>query len=109
MRGCDRFAELACQFRGHRFQKGIAWRTADSLALRSFPGFELEQSTPDHSTILRTRRLIDVETRRKVFLWAPGMPAEEGLLQGATVSVDGTTLEANGVALDRSCTPSRSR
>src|SRR5580704_13374302 len=69
--------------------------TADSLALRSFLGFELSQSTPDHSTISRTRRLIDVETHRKVFLWVLSMLAEEGLLKGNTVAIDGTTLEAN--------------
>jgi transposase len=63
--------------------------------LRSFLGFELNQCTPDHSTISRTRRLIDLETHRKVFLWVLGMLAEEGLLKGNTVAVDGTTLEAN--------------
>ncbi len=118
-RGFDAFAELACEsfyakvgrpglppgvyfrallvgyFEGIDSERGIAWRTADSLALRSFLGFELGQSTPDHSTISRTRRLIDVETHRKVFLWALGMLAEEGLLKGNTISVDGTTLEAN--------------
>ena len=118
-RGFDAFAESACEsfyaktgrpglapgvyfrallvgyFEGIDSERGIAWRTADSLALRSFLGFELGQATPDHSTISRTRRLIDVETHRKVFLWVLGMLAEEGLLQGNTVSVDGTTLEAN--------------
>jgi transposase len=118
-RGFDAFAELACEsfyaktgrpglapgvyfrallvgyFEGIDSERGIAWRTADSLALRSFLGFELGQSTPDHSTISRTRRLIDVETHRKVFLWVLGMLAEEGLLKGNTVAVDGTTLEAN--------------
>jgi transposase len=118
-RGFDAFAESACEsfyakvgrpglppgvyfrallvgyFEGIDSERGIAWRTADSLALRSFLGFELGQSTPDHSTISRTRRLIDVETHRKVFLWVLGMLAEEGLLKGNTVSVDGTTLEAN--------------
>jgi IS5 family transposase len=63
--------------------------------LRSFLGFELSQSTPDHSTISRTRRLIDVETHRKFFLWVLSMLAEEGLLKGNTVAIDGTTLEAN--------------
>jgi transposase len=118
-RGFDAFAELACEsfyaktgrpglapgvyfrallvgyFEGIDSERGIAWRTADSLALRSFLGFELGQATPDHSTISRTRRLIDVETHRKVFLWVLGMLAEEGLLKGNTVAVDGTTLEAN--------------
>jgi hypothetical protein len=63
--------------------------------LRSFPGFELNQCTPDHSTISRTRRLIDLETHRKVFLRVLGILAEEGLLKGNTVAIAGTTLEAN--------------
>src|SRR5260370_31531216 len=88
-------ALLVGYFEGIDSERGIAWRTADSLALRSFLGFELSQATPDHSTISRTRRLIDVETHRKVFLWVLGMLAEEGLLKGNTVAIDGTTLEAN--------------
>src|SRR6202050_2633466 len=118
-RGFDAFAESACEgfyakvgrpglapgvyfrallvgyFEGIDSERGIAWRTADSLALRSFLGFELSQTTPDHSTISRTRRLIDVETHRKVFLWVLGMLAEEGLLKGNTISVCGSTLCAN--------------
>jgi transposase len=118
-RGFDSFAESACRkfyakvgrpglapgvyfralligyFEGIDSERGIAWRTADSLALRSFLGFELSQTTPDQSTISRTRRLIDVETHRQVFLWVLGMLAEEGLLKGNTVAIDGTTLEAN--------------
>ena len=42
---------------------------------------------------------------RKVFLWVLGMLAEEGLLKGNTVSVDGTTLEANAAL--RSIAPRR--
>ena len=51
--------------------------------------------TPDHSTISRTRRLIDVETHREVFTWALGVIAEKGLLEGKTLGIDATTLEAN--------------
>ena len=50
---------------------------------------------PDHSTISRTRRLIDVETHREVFTWALGVIAETGLLKGKTLGIDATTLEAN--------------
>jgi transposase len=32
---------------------------------------------------------------RMVFTWVLGMLAEEGLLLGQTVAIDGTTLEAN--------------
>src|ERR1700758_2485957 len=71
-------ALLVGYFEGIDSERGIAWRVADSLALRSFLGFELNQTTPDHSTISRTRRLIDVETHRKEFLWVIGMLAEGG-------------------------------
>ena len=47
---------------------------------------------PDHSTISRTRRLIDVGTTGSVYLGAGGT-AEKGLLKGQTLGVDATTLE----------------
>src|SRR5438270_7665545 len=53
-------------FEGLDSERGIAWRVSDSLALRSFLGYDLSQTTPDHTTISRTRRLIDVETHRSV-------------------------------------------
>src|SRR3954452_4806451 len=86
---------LVGYFEGLDSERGIAWRVADSLALRSFLGYELSQSTPDHTTISRTRRLIDVETHRSVFTWVLSVLAGEGLLKGETVAIDGTTLEAN--------------
>ena len=82
-------------FEGLDSERGIAWRAADSLALRQFLRIGLDEQTPDHSTISRTRRLIDVETHRKVFLWVLGVLADRGLLKGRTVGVDATTLEAN--------------
>ena len=48
-------------FEGIDSERGIAWRAADSFALRDFLGVGLETASPDHSTISRTRRLIDVE------------------------------------------------
>ena len=56
-------------FEGIDSERGIAWRTADSLALRGFLGLGLDEATPEHSTISRTRRLIDLETHRAVFTW----------------------------------------
>ena len=52
-------------FEGIDSERGIAWRTADSLALRGFLGLGLDEVTPEHSTISRTRRLIDVETHAR--------------------------------------------
>jgi len=82
-------------FEGLDSERGMAWRAADSLALRSFLRIGLDEAPPDHSTISRTRRLIDVETHREVFTWVLGVIAEKGLLQGKTLGIDATTLEAN--------------
>ena len=76
-------------------ERGIAWRAADSLAVRSFVRLGLEDAAPDHSTISRTRRLIDVETHRAVFTWVQARLVAAGLLKGRTVAIDATTLEAN--------------
>src|SRR5881409_847838 len=82
-------------FEGLDSERGIAWRAADSRAVRTFLGLGLEDGAPDHSTISRTRRLIDVETHRAVFTWAQERLVEVGLLTGKTVAIDATTLEAN--------------
>jgi hypothetical protein len=90
--GFDRFAEAQCQafyapvmgrpglppgryfrllllgyFEGLDSERGIGWRTADSLAVRSFVGLSLDAPAPDHSTLARTRRPIDVDTHRAVW------------------------------------------
>src|ERR1700693_2768527 len=118
--GFDRFAEEQCQgcyaplmgrpglppgryfrllllgyFEGLDSERGMAWRAADSLAIRSFVGLGLDAAAPDHSTISRTRRLIDVDTHRAVFTWVQERLVAAGLLQGRTVAIDATTLEAN--------------
>jgi len=86
---------LVGYFEGIDSERGIAWRVADSLGLRQYLGIGLDEGTPDHSTISRTRRLIDVDTHRKVFFWVLGLLADRGLVKGKTVGIDGTTLEAN--------------
>src|SRR6266536_4853571 len=107
--GFDRFAEEQCRpfyaavmgrpslppgryfrllllgyFEGLHSERGIAWRAADSLAIRSFLGLGLGETGPDHSTISRTRRLIDVEAHREVFTWVQTILARKHLLKGKT-------------------------
>lgn len=86
---------LVGYFEGIDAERGIAWRAADSLAVRSFVRLALHESAPDHTTISRTRRLIDVETHRAVFTWVQQRLVEASLLKGTTVAIDATTLEAN--------------
>ena len=82
-------------FEGLSSERGIAWRVADSLSLRSFLDLDVTEASPDHSTLSRTRRLIDVETHEAVFTWVLERVSAAGLVQGKTVGVDATTLEAN--------------
>jgi transposase len=82
-------------FEGIDSERGIAWRCADSLSLKGFLGYALTETTPDHSTVSRTRRLIDLETHGRVFTWMLEVLAKHGLIDGKTIGVDGTTLEAN--------------
>ena len=86
---------LVGYFEGIDSERGIAWRTADSLALRGFLGLGLDEAPPEHSTISRTRRLIDVETHRAVFTWILQVLATADLIKGNTIGIDATTLEAN--------------
>ena len=82
-------------FEGIDSERGIAWRLADSLSMRKFIDYSLTEETPDHSTISRTRRLYAVETHKAVFRWILKILSDEGLVEGRTVSIDATTLEAN--------------
>src|SRR5712692_1610981 len=69
---------LVGYFEGLDSERGMAWRAADSLAIRSFLGLGLGEAAPDHSTISRTRRLIDVETHQTVFRWVLELLAGKG-------------------------------
>ena len=82
-------------FEGLDSERAIAWRAADSFALRRFLDLELPEGPPDHSTISRTRRLIDLETHQAVFTWILKRLAEAGLVRGKTIGIDATTLEGN--------------
>ncbi|EDM77045.1 transposase, IS5 family, truncation [Plesiocystis pacifica SIR-1] len=118
-KGFDRFVERECErfyspigrpslapgvyfrclligyFEGIDSERGIAWRVADSLSLRDFLGLGMTKSPPDHSTLSRTRRLLDVEVHHRVFTWVLTRLAEAKLVRGRTIGVDATTLEAN--------------
>jgi len=82
-------------FEGIDSERGIAWRLADSLSLRMFCGYKQTDLTPDHSTISRNRRLIALETHEEVFTWVLKVLAKADLLNGKTIGIDATTLEAN--------------
>ena len=50
-------------------ERGIAWRVADSLSLRQFLGYGIDENTPDQVTISRTRRLLEASTHKLILDW----------------------------------------
>jgi transposase len=86
---------LVGYFEGIDSERGIDWRCNDSSSLKLFLGIPVDKPAPDHSTISRTRRLIDIETHAEVFTYILKILANHGLIDGKTAGVDSTTLEAN--------------
>ena len=82
-------------FEGIASERGIGWRVADSLSLRRFLNYGLAETTPDHVTISRTRRLLDEATHQAVFTFVLTEVARRGMLKDKTIGIDATTLEAN--------------
>jgi len=76
-------------------ERGICWRCADSLSLRHFLGVNLDSETPHHSSLSRIRGRLPLEVHEAVFGWVLRVLAEKGLIDGKTIGVDATTLEAN--------------
>ena len=76
-------------------ERGICWRCSDSLSLRCFLGLGLDESTPDHSSLSRIRTRLSLEVHREVFGWVLGVLGQYGMIDGKTLGVDATTLEAN--------------
>jgi transposase len=82
-------------FEGLDSERGIAWRVADSLSLRRFLGYDLQEKTPDHSSLSNIRGRLDTETHAAVFQLVLRALQDAGLVKGKTIGVDATTLEAN--------------
>lgn len=82
-------------FEGIDSQRGIAWRCADSLALRSFLGLDPTEPTPVHASMSVIRQRLPEALFDQVFHWVLGLLEKKGLLKGQTLGIDATTLEAN--------------
>ena len=86
---------LIGHFEGLGEDRAIAWRCADSLSLRTFLGYGLDEATPDHSSLSRIRDRLPVKVHRKVFSFVLGLLEGQGLIQGRRLAVDATTIQAN--------------
>lgn len=82
-------------FEGVASQRGIAWRCGDSRSLAEFLGYGQQDSTPDHSCLSRTHQRLPLDVHEQVFVFVLQIAADKKLVDGRTVAVDSTTLEAN--------------
>ncbi|MFQ5427210.1 MAG: transposase [Gaiellales bacterium] len=82
-------------FEGLGEDRAIAWRCADSLSLRTFLGFGVDEATPNHSSLSRIRDRLPLEVHAEVFSFVLKMLEGKGLLKGRRIAVDATTIEAN--------------
>jgi transposase len=82
-------------FEGLDSQRGIAWRCADSLGLRTFLGCSISEETPVHASMTIIRKRLPETIFDQVFSFVLGLLDKKGLLKGQTLGIDSTTLEAN--------------
>ena len=68
---------------------------ADSLGIRLFLGYDIDESLPWHSTISRTRQLYGEEVFKQLFEQVFEKCMESGMIAGHTQALDGAFLKAN--------------
>ena len=76
-------------------QRGIAWRCADSLSLRSFLGLETTEKSPDHSSLTKIKQRFPLDVYDQVFAFVLLVAEKHLPISGERTGVDSTTLEAN--------------
>lgn len=68
---------------------------SDSLGIRLFLGYDIDEQLPWHSTISRTRQLYGEEVFKQLFEQVFEKCMESGMIAGHTQAVDGAFLKAN--------------
>jgi transposase len=68
---------------------------ADSLGIRLFLGYDIDEALPWHSTISRTRQLYGDEVFKQLFEQVFSKCMESGMIAGHTQAIDGALLKAN--------------
>jgi transposase len=73
----------------------LAFRAADSLTLRRFLGYGLEERTPERTTILKCRQRWPEEMFAAIFRRVLEQLASHGLVKGEHLGTDTVLIEAN--------------
>jgi transposase len=76
-------------------ERAIAARCGDSLMIRRFLGYDLDEDTPHHSSFTVIRQRLSPEIYQAVFdIILEGLRAH-GLLRGKNLGIDSSVMEAN--------------
>jgi len=75
--------------------RALAKRVADSLSIRRFIQYDLDEITPAHNTISHTRKLIPEKVFYQVFDHILYLCVRYGLVSGTHQSVDSSLVKAN--------------
>jgi len=73
----------------------LAEYCADSLGIRLFLGYDIDEPLPWHSTISRTRQLYGEEVFKQLFEQVFEKCMQSGMIAGHTQALDGAFLKAN--------------
>lgn len=76
-------------------ERAIAARCADSMSIRAFLNYELDEKTPDHSSFTVIRQRLGVEVYERIFTLTLQALREHGLLRGKNLGIDSSVIEAN--------------
>ena len=82
-------------FENLRSERAIAARCEDSLSVRAFLGYGLEESTPDHSSLSVIRQRLGPEIYQGVLEVVLTALKAHGLFKGRHLGIDSSVMEAN--------------
>ena len=68
---------------------------SDSLSIRLFLGYDLDEELPWHSTISRTRKLLGKEVFLSLFREVLRLCVEQGMISGRRQAMDSAFIKAN--------------
>jgi transposase len=76
-------------------ERAIAARCADSMSIRAFLNYELDEKTPDHSSFTVIRQRLGLDVYERIFNLTLQALREHGLLRGKNLGIDSSVIEAN--------------
>ena len=76
-------------------ERAIAARCSDSMSIRAFLKYELNEKTPEHSSFTVIRQRLGLEIYERIFSLTLQALREHGLLRGKNLGIDASVIEAN--------------